>query len=183
MENTITYTMDDGTEYRLTYDNETGDGAQMHYLMHENGVLKLECKHHAVPGGLTEEDFRSVRVPGAFFNCLGRNLLVSAQVQLLKASGDPSLVQLAEFVRPHVALTPVEEEWLETVADRGHSVEIALQLAREAEVERFVAQLNPITAPADQVEVPGFFRAYWPAMLWAVAVTVVVALAIFVETR
>lgn len=153
MENTVTYTMDDGTEYRLTYDNETGNREQMHYLLHENGVLKLECQHHALPGDMTEEEFRSSLVPSAFFNCLGRNIIAQEQRQMMEASGNEHLSQLAAFVRPHVTLTPEGGAWLTTVVDRGHSVEIALQLAKEQEVERFARQLS-----AQPDYTPGFIE-------------------------
>jgi len=111
VEHSVTYLVEDGTEYRLTYDNETGDGTQMHYLMHENGVLKLECTHHALPQGLLDEElFKSSIVPGAFFNCLGRAMQEYEHMRELVDTGSKALVRLAGMMQPHITLTCEQQE-------------------------------------------------------------------------
>lgn len=142
MEHSVTFTVKDGTEYRLTYDNETGDRKQMHYLLHENGVLRLECSHHAVPGDLTEDEFKSSVVPIAFLNCLGRTLRDMAVKQFAEESGDEFAKELATLVRPHVTLDQAQMEYVNSIATRGHSVQLFVQLNQELEVERFSRQLN-----------------------------------------
>lgn len=184
MENTTTYTMEDGTEYRLTYDNETDGGQQMHYLLHENGVLKLECRHHALPVDLTEEEFRSSVVPLAFLNCLGRtmnDIMVKREAEL---SGDTFTKELAKLIRPHVALEPDQVEYVSLIAERGHSVELFVQLQHDLEVERFARQLNTPLITEEEVQsavaegaarasVRAFLATYWPAIVWAVGVVLV----------
>ncbi len=150
MEHSVTYTMDDGTEYRLTYDNETGVGESMHYLLHENGVLKLECTHHRLPGDLTEDDFKSVIIPGSFFTCLGRNIEATLQRQAIESlDEDDPMRKMLPLIRDHVQLKPHESEYLTTVVERGHSVELFVKLAQEAEVERFSRELNQDPAEMD----------------------------------
>lgn len=196
MENSVTLTVKDGTEYRLTYDNETGDGKQMHYLLHENGVLKLECNHHALPVDLTEEEFKSSVVPIAFLNCLGRALNDLMVKQEAEESGNPLTAEMGKLIRPHLALEPDQVEYVSSIASRGHSVELFVQLSQELEVERFARQLN---APADytlpnelagRLVTEGFDRkpglrawlsTYWPAIVWAVGVALVSGAAIFLS--
>lgn len=193
MEHSVTFTVEDGTEYRLTYDNETNGGEQMHYLLHENGVLKLECSHHAIPGDLTEEEFKSVIVPMSFLNCLGKNIEAKHVKAMAEASGDTRAMTLAQLIRPHVALEQDQEEYVESIAARGHSVELYVQLVQELEVERFARQLNaePANAtyvlpnelagrgtedeedyvrPAVATKVRQFWLTYWPAIVWSLVV-------------
>lgn len=140
MEHSVTYKMDDGTEYQLTYDNESGD--QMHYLLHEDGVLKLECKHHALPGEMDETQFKSVVVPGLFFTCIGKNIQAEAQRRFIREENDPVMNRMLPLISDHVQLQPHESEYLESIVERGHSVELFVQLAQEAQVERFSRQLS-----------------------------------------
>lgn len=190
MEHSVTLHTKDGTEYRLTYDNETSDGTQMHYLLHEDGVLKLECSHHALPVDLTEEEFKSSVVPIAFLNCLGRTLSDLRTKEEALNSGDGMLAELATLIRPHVALEPDQIEYVTTIADRGHSVELFVQLERELQVERFARQLNTEVADGEYalpnelagrylaegrpVGVRQFFATYYPAIAFAVAVVLLV---------
>ncbi len=141
MEHSVEFTTKDGTEYRLTYDNETGGGEQMHYLLHEDGVLKLECSHHALPGDLTEDEFKSSVVPLAFLNCLGRTLQELQVKAEAEASDDVFAAELAKLIRPHVALEQDQVEYVTTILDRGHSVELFVQIQQELQVEQFARQL------------------------------------------
>lgn len=176
MEHSVTLHTKGGTEYRLTYDNETGDGTQMHYLLHEDGVLKLECSHHALPVELTEEEFKSSVVPIAFLNCLGRTLSDLRTKEEALNSGDGMLAELATLIRPHVALEPDQIEYVTTIADRGHSVELFVQLERNLQVERFARQLNAVAEVVESrpVGVRQFFATYYPAIVWTVAVVLLV---------
>lgn len=182
VENSVTFTVKDGTEYRLTYDNETGDGKQMHYLLHENGVLKLECNHHALPADLTEDEFKSSIVPLSFLNCLGRTLQDMAVKAEAEASGDEFAVELATLIRPHVTLDLAQMEYVNSIATRGHSVQLFVQLNQELEVERFTRQLSNLStgqddyAPANpQGKARAFVATYYPAIVFAVLVVVGVA--------
>lgn len=181
MENSITLTVTDGTEYRLTYDNETGD--KMHYLLHENGVLKLECNHHTLPGDMTEEEFTSAVVPMAFLNCLGRALYDTQLKQEAEGYKDasPMAYELAKLLKPHLPLEPDQVEYVSSIEERGHATELFGQLAREWQVERFARQLNAelpdVEEPAEvsrPVGVRQFFATYYPAISFAVAVVLVV---------
>lgn len=195
MEHSVTFTVKDGTEYRLTYDNETGDGKQMHYLLHENGVLRLECSHHAVPGDLTEDEFKSSVVPLAFLNCLGRTLSDMAVKQFAEESGDEFAKELATLVRPHVTLDQAQMEYVNSIATRGHSVQLFVQLNQELEVERFARQLSQqadYTLPNELAyrsekedeedyvrpafgKTRAFLSTYYPAIVFALAVVLGVA--------
>src|SRR5687768_14546390 len=120
MEHSVTYNLEDGTEYRLTWDTDSGE--QMHYLLHEDGVLKLECFHHQVPEW-SEEDLRSASIPHGFFSCLSRHFKAKAVRQEMIETGDPRLVTLAPLVAPpHVSLSPETEAYLETMVERNHDV-------------------------------------------------------------
>jgi hypothetical protein len=185
MEHSVTYTTKDGTEYRLTYDNETGDGTQMHYLLHENGVLRLECNHHALPEGWTEAEFKSSVVPLAFLNCLGRTLHDLSIKDMAERSGDPTAVELAKLIRPHVALEADQVEYVTSIMERGHSVELFVQVNQELEVERFARQLTEagvfgttvsapekedegdFVRPAHSSRVRAFLATYFPAIAFS----------------
>lgn len=195
MEHTITYTVDDGTTYRFQYDNETlppepGRPAQMHYLVFEDGLLKLETWHHALPGDLTEDDFRSTVVLGAFFNCLGRTMREIEQKEQLESSPIHAYKQLATLIDPHMRIRGEQAEWVRTVMERHHDAELYVKLAQDAEVERFARQLNGevddgitvtitaseprlISKPSDRP------RSWIPPTLWASGVVLVSAIAIF----
>ncbi len=142
MEHSVTFTTKDGTEYRLAYDNETGDRERMHYLLHEDGVLKLECSHHKLPDNLTEEEFKSVVVPLAFLNCLGRTLNDMAVRREAAESGDELAATMAQLIRPHVALEPDQLDYVRSILERGHSIELFVQLQQELQIEQFARQLN-----------------------------------------
>lgn len=201
MENSITYTVEDGTEYRLTYDNETSKG-QMHYLLHENGVLKFECTHHALPFDLTEDEFKSVAIPSSFFRCLSKAHEETAQLAELRATGVKALVQLADMATPHIRLTAENIEWLNSVVERGHNLELLVKVMQEAQVEAFSRQLRgnlefveadelveqhseprPHVVTGERRSVKAWLDAYWYAIVWALSVVVVVAGAIYLETR
>jgi len=182
MEHSVTLKVKDGTEYRLTYDNETGDGKQMHYLLHEDGFLKLECMHHAAPRDLTEEEFKSSIVPLAFLNCLGRTLSDMAIKAEAEAGADEFVKELAVLIRPHVALDQAQLEYVNTIAERGHSVQLFVQLTQELEVERFARSLNNLTTAEDgtvividgevtakPIGVLQFVATYYPAIVWVLA--------------
>lgn len=191
MEHSTSFTTKDGTEYKLTYDNETGDGTRMHYLLHEDGVLKLECSHHAVPGGLTEDEFKSAIVPLSFLNCLGRTLQDLMVKEMAERSGDPMAAELAKLITPHVSLEPDQVEYVHSIATRGHSVELFVQVNQELEVEKFARQLHtegvigtgwtPPSAPEKEDEgdfvrpahskTRAFLATYYPAIIWSALVT------------
>jgi hypothetical protein len=190
MEHSTSFTTKDGTEYKLTYDNETGDGKRMHYLLHEDGVLKLECHHHAVPGGLTEDEFKSAVVPLAFLNCLGRTLQDLMVKDMAERSGDPTAAELAKLITPHVSLEPDQVEYVHTIASRGHSVELFVQVNQELEVEKFARALSAepdysgvVILPGEEKEDEGdfvrpahsktraFLSTYYPAIIWCAVVT------------
>ncbi len=181
MENSVTFTVKDGTEYRLTYDNETGDGTRVHYLLHENGVLKLECTHHALPEGLTEEEFKSSVVPLSFLNCLGRTLRDMSIIAEAEEGGNPFTAELAKLIKPHVPLDQHQMEYVNSIATRGHSAELFVQLMQELQVERFAQQLNAeVTDVRVVAEVKSSrFPTWVPPTLWSAGVVLVSVIAIF----
>jgi hypothetical protein len=186
MEHSVEYTLTDGTEYRLAWDTESGE--QIHYLLHEDGVLKLECWHHQVPENWAEEDAHSVAVPASLFRCLGKHFQNKTMRGEMLASPDKRIRDLAGLMaRPHVSLTETQEEYLETLITRAHDTELLVKILQDLEVEQFSKQLN------DQAEVsPGLpgaddkdlallpaWRRNLPAILWATGVVLVSGLAIF----
>lgn len=193
MEHTITYTVDDGTIYEFQYDNETppaepGRPAQMHYLVFEDGTLKLETWHHALPGDLTEDEFRSTVVLGAFFNCLGRTMQEVEQKEQLEASPIHAYQQLATLIEPHMRIRDEHVEWVRSVMDKHHDAELYVKLAQDAQVERFARELNgddgtTITITASEprlISKPSDRSWSWiPPTLWASGVVLVSAIAIF----
>lgn len=150
MEHRTSFTTKDGTEYSLAWDNETGDGTSMHYLLWEDDVLKLECTHHKLPAPeLTEDEFKSSRVPLAFLNCLARTLNdMDVKRQAEEAGG--AHATLAQLITPHVALEADQLAYVHSILERGHSIELFVQLQQELAVEDFARTLNsePTEAPA-----------------------------------
>lgn len=190
MQHTVEYTLDDGTKYRVQYDNETGDGGQMHYLVWENDVLKLEVNHHRLPEGLTEEMFKSTVVVGAFWNCFSRALQEHRQqAEMAEAGG--AYARLANLVTPHMTLRPEHIAWADTLLDRGHDVELLVKVLEDGQVERFAQQLDTeggvdgeyvITtagAAPTPISKPDRFPSWVYPTLWAVLVVAVSAVAIF----
>lgn len=195
MDHTITYTVDDGTTYRFQYDNETqppepGRPAQMHYLVFEDGTLKLETWHHALPEGLTEDDFRSTVVLGAFFNCLGRTMQEIDSKAELEASPIHAYKQLATLIDPHMRIRDEHVEWVRSVMERHHDAELYVKLAQDAQVEQFARELDaegvePKDVPSEEDEddyvrpahskARQFLATYYPAIAWS---ALVVALAV-----
>lgn len=186
MEHKVSYTMQDGTNYELTWDTESGDS--MHYLIHENGTLKLECWHHAVPQGWTDEKLKSALVPGTFFNCVARHLEAKEMRSVIEGMDDGPAKQLAQMAtRPHMALSPDQEEYLASFQVRGHDVELLVKIMQDAEVEAFrerldaephltditttvveVGEPRPIPFENNLGPVSAWFALYWPALLWSV---------------
>ncbi len=149
MEHSVEFTTKDGTSYRLTYDNETNH-ATMHYLLHENGVLKVECSHHALPAEVTEDMFRSAIVPISFLNCVGRTLAeMEVKAQATAVGGLEA--EMAKLINPHMALEQRDLDYLLTIAERGHSVELFVQLQQEYQVEEFARQLESANTTSDEV--------------------------------
>lgn len=183
MEHSVEYTLADGTEYRFTWDTED-KGGQMHYLIHENGTLRLECWHHAVPEGWTDEKLKSMIVPGTFFNCVARHLQSVDMAAQIEGMDDGPLKQLAQMaVRPHMTLSPEQEAYLRTFQERGHDVELLVKIMQDAEVEAFAARLNEEPGMETTVTITGgeiipvqakgilaWVTTYWPALLWVAAV-------------
>lgn len=185
MQHTVEYTVDDGTTYRVQYDNETGDGEQMHYLVWENDVLKLEVNHHRLPEGLTEEMFKSTVVIGSFWNCFSRALQEHKQKALMAEEGG-AYARLANLVTPHMTLRPEHISWADTLMDRGHDVELLIKVVEDAQVERFAQQLDTevvdgeyVAAEPVLISKPDRFLSWLYPVGWAVIVVVSVAVAIF----
>ena len=188
MQHTVSYATDDGTTYRFQYDNETqppepGRPAQMHYLVFEDGTLKLETWHHALPGDLTEDEFRSTTVLGAFFNCLGRTMQEIEQKDMLGSSEVHAYQQLATLINPHMRIRDEHVEWVRSVMDRHHDAELYVSLARDAQVEQFARELNAGSSEEPDLtedeedyvrpahgKVRRFFGTYYPAILWSATV-------------
>lgn len=178
MQHTVEYTVEDGTKYRVQYDNETGDGEQMHYLVWEDDVLKLEVNHHRLPDGLTEEMFKSTVVIGAFWNCFSRALQEHKQKAEMAEEGG-AYARLANLISPHMTLRPEHLAWADTLISRGHDIELLVKVAEDAQVEQFARQLEggPVEVEVHESQPVGvrqFIDTYYPAITFAVAVVLVV---------
>lgn len=193
MEHSVKYTLTDGTEYEVKYDDQTpapfeAASPQMHYLVFENGALKLETWHHALPGGLTEEEFRSVIVIGAFFSCMQRGLNEYDRIAEMRTSDNPAMVQLAGLITPHMRLRDEHIEWAKSIIERQHDVELAVKIMQDAEVERFSRQLETAAETNEAAlsrlgeedeedyvrpavsKVRQFWLTYYPAIIWSLLV-------------
>ena len=203
MQHTVSYATEDGTTYRFQYDNETappepGRPAQMHYLVFEDGKLKLEAWHHALPGDLTEDEFRSTTVLGAFFNCLGRTMQEIEQRDMLVRSPVHAYQQLATLINPHMSLRPEHAEWVQSVMERHHDAELYVKLVQDSQVEQFAREMEAegvlgtvdltdfveVGRPAEDDEdyvrpahgkARQFFATYYPVLLWSATVLVLAA--------
>jgi hypothetical protein len=204
MQHTVSYATEDGTTYRFQYDNETappepGRPAQMHYLVFEDGTLKLEAWHHALPSDLTEDEFRSTVVLGAFFNCLGRTMNEIEQKEQLVSSPVHAYQQLATLINPHMRIRDEHVEWVKSVMERHHDAELYVKLVQDAQVEQFARELNAgdseepdltdfveVGRPVEEDDedyvrpahgkVRRFLGTYYPAIIWSVVfVSLVVA--------
>jgi len=185
MEHSATYLLGDGTEYRLTWDTESPNG-QMHYLLHEDGVLKLECWHHAVPQHLTEDQMRSTLIPSSFFKCLDRHISAVNMLADAERLEGPRRELVRLMAEPHVDLTEAQEDYVRSIIERGHDTALLVEMLKEARIEAFAAQLNAtpevVGGSVDILPIidpPSSFKRNLPAILWAVGVVTVSAAAIF----